>query len=121
MGTNMEPKTYITLKGDFLKNRALAAAGARFIKIRGSKLGVKINQKSIKKGSQHGKRSWHRFFVDFNGFWPSSWDRKSNKIRSDPIRSDQVSSGQIRSYQLSSAQLSSDKVRSDQIRSDGIR
>ena len=36
-----------TSKGDFLKNRALAAAGARFFRFGGSKLGAKIDQKSM--------------------------------------------------------------------------
>ena len=32
-------------------------------------MGVKIDQKSIKKGAQNGKASWHRFLSDFGGFW----------------------------------------------------
>ena len=47
-----------------------------------SKLGAKIDQKSIKTGGQHGKASWHRFLSDFGGFWEASWDRKSKKNRS---------------------------------------
>ena len=42
-------------------------------KVRGFKLGVKINQKSIKKGVQHGKASWHGFLNDFGGFREASW------------------------------------------------
>ena len=42
---------------------------------------VKIDQKSIKKRDQHGKASWHRFFLDFGGFWRPSWEGKSNQDR----------------------------------------
>ena len=48
----------------------------------GSKLGAKIDPKSIKKWGQHGKASWHRFLIDFGGFWEPSWGRKSTKNRS---------------------------------------
>ena len=37
---------------------------------------AKIDQKSIKKGVQHGKASWHRFLNDFGGFWEASWGPK---------------------------------------------
>ena len=53
-----------------------------FLGFRGSKLGAKIDEKSIKKGGQHGKASWHRFLIDFGGFWEASWGRKSNNNRS---------------------------------------
>ena len=69
-----------TSKGDFLKNRALAAAGARFFRFGGSKLEVKIDQKSIKKGGQDGKASWHRFLLDFGGFLEASWEAKCNQV-----------------------------------------
>ena len=39
----------------------------------GSKLGIKFNHKSIKKAGQHGKATWHRFLIDFGGFWEASW------------------------------------------------
>ena len=42
----------------------------------------KIDHKSIKKGGQHGKASWHRFLIDFGGFGVPSWGRKSTKNRS---------------------------------------
>ena len=45
-------------------------------------MGAKIEQKSIKKGVQHGKASWHRFLNDFGGFLEASWGRKSNINRS---------------------------------------
>ena len=38
VGTKIDQKSMSTSKGDFLKNRALPAAGARFFKIRGAKL-----------------------------------------------------------------------------------
>ena len=51
---------------DFLKNRALAAAGARFLRFWESKLGVKIDKKSMKKRSPRWMPSWLRFFLDFD-------------------------------------------------------
>ena len=77
----MGSKIEVNFERRFLKNRALPTAGARFFKIRGSKLGVKIDQKSIKKRDQHGKASWHRFFLDFGGFWRPSWEGKSSQDR----------------------------------------
>ena len=82
VGTKFYQKSMSSAKSDFLKNRALAAAGARFLRFWGSKSGVKIDQKSIKKGVQHGKASWHRFLNDFGRFWEASWARKSIQNRS---------------------------------------
>jgi len=45
-------------------------------------LGAKIDEKSNKKGGQHGKASWHRFLIDFGGFWEPSWEAKSSQDRS---------------------------------------
>ena len=77
-----KPKWMPLAKNEFLKNRAPALAGARFWGFRGSKLGAKIDQKSIKKRSQDGKATWHRIFIDFYGFWDPSWDTKSSQDRS---------------------------------------
>jgi len=44
--------------------------------------GPSWKQKSIQKGVQLRKASWHRFFIDFGGFGEASWDRKSNQDRS---------------------------------------
>ena len=66
-------------KSEFLINRALAAAGAWSVRFWGSKLGAKTYQKTIKKWSQHGKASWHRFLIDFGGFWEASWEGKSSQ------------------------------------------
>ena len=49
--------------------------------VRGSKLGTKIDQKSIKKGGQDGKASWHRFLIDFGGFLEASWEGKWSQDR----------------------------------------
>ena len=49
VGTKIDQKSMPVAKHDFLKNRALPAVGARFFKIRGSKLGAKIDQKSVQK------------------------------------------------------------------------
>ena len=77
-----------------------------FFGFRGSKLGAKIDQKSIykwipkmgcilaaifegkidqtsiKKCSHDGKASWNRFFIDFGGFGEVSWHRKSRQDQS---------------------------------------
>ena len=50
--------------------------------VRGSKLGAKIDEKSIKKWSQDGKASWHRFLMDFGGFLEASWEGKWSQDRS---------------------------------------
>ena len=62
--------------------------GAWIFWVRGSKLGAKIDQKSIKKWSHDGMASWHRFFMDFGGFWRPSWchDRVENRSKFDPRR-----------------------------------
>ena len=49
VGTKIDQKSMSVAKREFLKNRALPTAGARFFKIRGSKLGAKIDQKSVQK------------------------------------------------------------------------
>ena len=43
VGTKIDKKSMPIAKCNFLKNRALAAAGARFLRFWGSKLGVKID------------------------------------------------------------------------------
>ena len=82
VGTQIDQKSMPIAKSDFLKNRALPAVGAWFFRFGGSKLGANIDQKSIKKRSQDGKATWHRFFIDFNGFWDPSWEAKSSQDRS---------------------------------------
>ena len=54
VGTKIDEQSMQIAKSDFLKNRALPAAGARFFRIWGSKLGGKFDQKSMKNGSQNG-------------------------------------------------------------------
>ena len=49
VGPKIEQKSMPTSKSDFLKNRALPAAGARFSRFWVSNLGIKINEKSIQK------------------------------------------------------------------------
>ena len=78
----MRSKINVDVDGRFFKNRALAAAGARFFRIWGSKLGAKIDQKSIEKWNLRWNASWHRFLNDFVGFGVPSWDAKSIKNRS---------------------------------------
>ena len=44
-------------------------------------MGAKIDEKSIKKWSQDGKASWHRFLMDFGGFWEPSWGQVGRENR----------------------------------------
>ena len=48
VGTKIDQKSMPVAKRDFLLNRAIPAAGARKMGFRGSKLGAKTDQKSIK-------------------------------------------------------------------------
>ena len=93
VGTKIDQKSMPTSKSDFLKNRTLAAAGARFFRFGGSKLEVKANQKSIKKWSQDGKASWHRFLMDFGGFLEASWGGKWSQDRPKKASKKQGKSG----------------------------
>ena len=47
VGTQVDQKSMPIAKSDFLKNHALAAAGARFLRFWGSKLEVNIDYKSV--------------------------------------------------------------------------
>ena len=78
-GTKFKEKLIQIAKSDFLINRALAAAGAGFLRVQGLKLASKINQKLIKNWSPRWIASWHRFLVDFGGLWEATWDAKSSK------------------------------------------
>ena len=81
IATKIKEKLIQIAKSDFLINRALAAAGAWFLRVQGSKLAPKINQKSTKNWSPRWIASWHRFLMDFGGFWEASWDAKSSQER----------------------------------------
>ena len=78
----MGSKIDVHLGGRFFYNRVLAPAGARFFRIWRSKLGAKIDQKSIEKWNPRWNASWHRFLNDFVGFGVPSWEAKSIKNRS---------------------------------------
>ena len=69
VGTQIDQKSMPIAKSDFLKNRALAAAGARFLRFWASKLGVKIDQKTESK--MDGILA--SIFLDFDRFWEASW------------------------------------------------
>ena len=81
VGTKMASKINVNLESPFFIDRALAAAGARFLRFRGSKLEAKVHQKSIKKWSPRWNASRHRFLNDFDWFRVPSWDGKSIKNR----------------------------------------
>ena len=77
VGTKIDQKSMPTSKSDFLKNRTLAAAGARFFRFGGSKLEVKTDQKM----ESRWEASWHRFLLDFGGFLEASWEGKWSQDR----------------------------------------
>ena len=79
VGTQMEPKMDLMLRTPKIKKTLKNQWNCNDF---GGSGGPSWEQKSIKKGGQHGKASWHRFLIDFGGFWEASWGRKSNKNRS---------------------------------------
>ena len=81
VNTKMESKTDVNLKWRFLKNRALAAAGARFFIIGASKLRRKIDRKSITKPSTRWNAPWHRLSFDFGRFRSASSGGKTIQNR----------------------------------------
>ena len=76
----MRSKIDINFEAQFLQNGALAVAGAKILRIWGSKLGAKIDQKSIKKCNPRWNALGYRFFDDFHGFWDLTWDAKPTQI-----------------------------------------
>ena len=81
VNTKMESKIDVNLKWRFLKNRALAAAGARFFIICASKLRRKIDRKSITKPSTRWNAPWHRLSFDFGRFRSASSGGKTIQNR----------------------------------------
>ena len=81
VNTKMESKIDVNLKWRFLKNRALAAAGARFFIIGASKLRRKIDRKSITKPSTRWNAPWHRLSFDFGRFRSASSGGKTIQNR----------------------------------------
>ena len=75
VGTKIDQKSMPIAKCDFLKNRALAAAGARFLRFWGSKLGAKMDQKSFKKQGPRWNASWRGFLADFGAVLEPSWEQ----------------------------------------------
>ena len=81
VNTKMQSKIDVNLKLRFLKNRALAAAGARFFIIGASKLQRKIDRKSITKPSTRWNAPWHRLSFDFGRFRSASSGGKTIQNR----------------------------------------
>ena len=82
VGTQIDQKSMPLAKNEFLKNHCFFFRKNNYFEGSGCpSLGAKINEKSIKKGIQHGNASWHRFLMDLGGFPVSSWDGKSIKKR----------------------------------------
>ena len=75
----MQSKIDDNFERRFFKNRALAAAGARFFIICGSKLGINIDRTSIKKRSSRWNAPWHRLSFDFGRFRDASLCGKTIK------------------------------------------
>ena len=82
VGTKIKEKLIQIAKSDFLINRALAAAGAWFLRFQGSKLGAKTHQKTIKKT----KSTWEGILASiFDGFGEASWEGKSSQEASKMV------------------------------------
>ena len=75
VGTQINYKSMAVAKGDVLKTRALPLAEARFLKIRGSKLGVKFYQLSIKNEVNMERH----LGIDSGGFSEPSWSHLGSK------------------------------------------
>ena len=76
---------------------------------------VKIDEKSIKKWSQDGKASWHRFLMDFGGFLEASWEGKWSQDRSKKASKKRWENGRHQDGQKI------EKRRSDDPRGEGSR
>ena len=63
-----DQKSMLTSKGDFSKNLIFPKEKQRFLRSNRSKLGAKMDQKSIKKESAKYNAPRHRFLSDFSGF-----------------------------------------------------
>ena len=60
----------------FLRNRAVAAAGARKMTIGRSEVGTKNDQKSFQKRNQDWEAFWYLVLLDICGFGDPSLERK---------------------------------------------
>ena len=78
-------------------------------------MGAKIDEKSIKKWSQDGKASWHRFLMDFGGFLEASWEGKWSQDRSKKASKKRWKNGRHQDGQKI------EKRRSDDSRGEGSR
>ena len=82
-GTKFDEKSIQIAKNDFLINRALAAAGAWFLRFQGSKLGAKTHQKTIKKTKS---TSAGILASIFDGFWWIWGSKLAGKIEPRGIK-----------------------------------
>ena len=81
-GAKLAPKSDQKLISTLKAKNQLNTSRLDFSWFQGVEVGLKIDQKSIKKSSPRWKASWHRFFIDFGGFWEPSWEAKSSHDRS---------------------------------------
>ena len=79
LASKIEQKSMLSSRGDFLKKHCFSLGKTMILKDPGSKLGTKIDQKSIKIRGQHAKASSHGFFIDFGRFWDPGWKANSSQ------------------------------------------
>ena len=100
VGIKIDPTSMWTSKNDVFQKTCFSfLEKLTFWRIKGSKLGAQVDQKSILKWCRKKTSSWHRFFIDFGRFGEASWDGKSRQLGSDEVRSGQIletKSSQIR-------------------------
>ena len=83
VGTNMATKIDVNFERPILQKLNKTCRILMIFWVSGAKLGAKIDQKPIKKWTQQGKGSEHRFLIDFCGFRKSSWEAKGWRGRTE--------------------------------------
>ena len=87
-GSNLTPKSTkhpCDLRNRFLKNLWFATGKNNISMFGGSKLNAHIDERSIKKWSQDGKASWHRFLKNLGGSLRSNIDQNPSQEASKKL------------------------------------
>ena len=81
VGTKIQEKTIQIARRDFFDKSYSGCSGGLFLEGPRVEVGIKNQSKSTKNWSPRWIASWHRFLMDFGGFWEASWGAKSNQER----------------------------------------
>ena len=79
VGIKIEQKSMPTSKSDFLKKPRFSIGKKWFSRFRGSKLEIKIDEKSIKKWIQDRERLLDSILSGFGWVWGGLWDKLDQK------------------------------------------